>query len=629
MTTSQDLSLRSIGWRAAAIVFLVLAAYFPTLKAGYIWDDKQVFLDNPQIQSPSGWRTNWYTPRTMEYLPVTFDSFWIEWRLWGDSPSGYHATNMLLHIANCLLIWRLLAMLEVPGAWLGAVLFALHPVNVASVAWIAERKNVLSTFFALCSLLAFLRFDASGKRRLYGLSLFLFVVGLLSKTSIVMLPLVLPLIAYYKHGTVRRRDWLRASPFLALALIAGMITIYFQSHFAIRGEVVRPEGVASRIAAAGWATWFYLSKACWPTGLCMPYPRWNVDGGSLVAFLPLAGVVAVLGGLWVFRKSLGRGAVLGIGFYLLNLLPVLGLTNMSFHRFSLVADHWQHLSLIGLMALIGAVSVRGYQRFSQLGQRTAMACLVATIALLSCLTWRQASVYESMESWCRDTLMKNPTAWVAHNNLGIVLQDRNELAPALDEFQSALKAQPDRVEIHMNAGLVLAQMHRLREAAEEYAAAIRCDPGSVTARYDLATTHLMLGEVAIASEEYEQVLAISPNHAPTQNKLGGIAFMQNRHGESLVHFRIAATQEPTNADFRFNLATSLVNNGQEDDAILELNACLSIDQRYEGARVLLGQLLLRRGRNDEAIVQFRNVLSVNPNNDIARSCLEIAKTSHF
>ena len=222
--------------------------------------------------------------------------------------------------------------------------------------------------------------------------------------------------------------------------------------------------------------------------------------------------------------------------------PVLGLTDMSYHRFSLVADHWQHLSLIGLTALVAAVGVHLCRRFSQSGQRVATVCGIAIIALFSCLTWHQAGVYENMETWCRDTLAKNPTAWVAHDNLGVVLQDRHDLPHALQEFQLALKARPDILDLRMNAGLVLAQLHRLRDAAEQYAAAVRCAPGSIAARYDLATTHWMLGDVAIATAEYEEILTIAPDHGPRKTSLAVSTTLKNRQPESLAHFRIAAAR---------------------------------------------------------------------------------------
>ncbi len=312
---------------AVALVALTLLAYLPAMRGGFIWNDDTFLTGNPLIKSWDGLRRFWFTADPPDYFPLTSTSLWLEWRLWGMNPAGYHVVNVLLHALSAMLLWRVLKRLKAPGAWLAGLIFAVHPVNVESVAWITERKNTLAMALFMASLLAYLKFDEDDAPRAYALALGLFLLALLAKTSVIMLPAVLLLCAWWRRGRIRRRDILRAIPFAALSGALALVTAWYQYHRAIAAEVVRTDGFLARTAGAGWAAWFYLYKALLPAKLCFVYPRWAL-AVSFLSFLPDLLLLALLVLLWRNRRGWGRPLLFGLGYFLVSLAPVAGFLNI-------------------------------------------------------------------------------------------------------------------------------------------------------------------------------------------------------------------------------------------------------------------------------------------------------------
>ena len=348
------------GWSWLAGLILLLAPfvlYSPLFDAGYIWDDNALVTDNLNLRSLHGlWRI-WFVPgATPQYYPATYSSFWLEYQFWGLNPVASHFVNVLLHSLNAIVLWRLLRFLGVPGAWLAAALFALHPVYVESVAWISERKNVLSGLLYLTSAWMFLRYALGTRvgRWLYAGSLSLFMLALFAKTITCSLPAVLVILIWWKRGEVDRRIWLTLLPFFIVGAALGLYTVWIEKHFVGAQGVDWDLSWVERCLIAGRALWFYAGKLFWPENLTFIYPRWVIDVRDWFQYLYPVAVVTLVAGLWFARGRIGRGPVAAVLIFCGTLVPALGFFDVYPMRYSFVADHFQYLASIGLLVLFAA-----------------------------------------------------------------------------------------------------------------------------------------------------------------------------------------------------------------------------------------------------------------------------------
>jgi hypothetical protein len=410
-------------WPGAALLMLAATlVYLPAMRGGFIWDDDSLVTENPAVKTINGLYAIWFGNWQVDYIPLTLSSFWVEWHLWGLHAAGYHIVNVLLHAANAVLLWRVLKRLDVPGSWLAALLFAVHPVCAASVAWIAERKNTLSMFFYLLSLIWFLRFDETahspGKNgnpgRLLRCSLAAFFLALLAKSSVAVLPAVLLLFVWWRRGRVTRRDLGSCIPFFILAVLMALAAAAIQSR-AVRGGVgVIHDSLWVRLIGGSWAVWFYLGKIVLPTGLTMIYPRWEIDPRAAISYLPGLLFAGVLFVFWRCRRGWGRPFLFAFGYFTVALAPALGMVDMAYFSNSRVADHFQYLALPGILALIAALVRR---------KRLASPALAAGLAAaaLALLTWQHAEVLADGRRLWEDNLARNPNSWKVCMNLNDVL----------------------------------------------------------------------------------------------------------------------------------------------------------------------------------------------------------------
>jgi len=505
---------RSQYFLAAILILATLIVYLPVFNAGFVWDDDVFLFENPLIHASDGLTRFWFTTQPPDYFPLTSSMLWFEWRLWGDNATGYHVINVLLHAISALLLWRLLAALKIPGAWLAGLLFAIHPVNVESVAWITERKNTLPMVFYLLTLCAYVRFDQSSLRRWYVISLVAFLLGLLSKTSVVMLPFVLLGAACWRHGKLTRQDLLRSIPFFALSLVLGAITVWYQTQNAIGDEIIRTDGMASRLAVAGCAVWFYLFKAILPLNLCFVYPRWTLDPHALASWLPLLAGVGVFVVLFMYRKPWTRTLRFALGYFVITLLPVLGFVDIYFMKFSLVADHWQYFAIIGIIVPICAGLSLWLQRSRWTWRWAALACLIAGLGSLS---YRQSRIYTNVETLWSDTLAKHPQCWMAHNNLGHALNGLGRSEEAVRHLEESLRIKPLYTDAHNNLGIALQTLGRLDEAMTHYQEALRIRPDLANVHNNLAVVYASRGELAKALEHFELAIRIRPDFKAAQD----------------------------------------------------------------------------------------------------------------
>jgi tetratricopeptide (TPR) repeat protein len=608
------------GCLGAFLILAVILAYQPVWYAGFIWDDDVYLTNNPCIVGPLGLKEIW-TTAAADICPLVTTTFWVEHAFWGLAPLPYHLVNVLFHGACAIFFWRVLGSLRVPGAWLGAALWALHPVQVESAAWIHEMKNTESGLFFLLSVFFFLRClktSDPGRRTTgvwaYAWTLFFAALAMASKSSTVILPLVLCLCAWWVEGRWQWRNLLKVGPVFLLSLAASAVSMWTQG--LQLAEAADPQGTRTwpeRLLTAGDAVWFYLGKLLWPQPLITIYPRWQVHGDQPLAYLPLAAVILVWLLLWLKRASWSRPYLFSWTYFLLALLPVLGLANMIFDRYSFVADHFQYLASMGPLALAGAGLVRG-ANFAIPGRPGLRSILGAGLLLvLGLWSWRQAWVYESQETLWTHTLDSNPNSWLGHTNLGNALLRQGQVDQAMSHYQQALALNPDYIEARNNLGLVLLQKGRVDESIAQYRKALEIDPDFDLAHNNLGLALLRKGQVDQAIAQYRQALALDPYRPEIHNYLGLALAQKGQVDEAMAEFQQALKINPGFAEAHYNLGNACLKQGRMDEAMTQYQQALEINPDYPNARNNLGVVLFQEGRVAEAIVQFQEALRLNPN----------------
>jgi Flp pilus assembly protein TadD len=544
-----------------------------------------------------GLKMIWSSLAVSRYYPLTLTSFWIQRRLWGLNPLPYHLVNVALHATNGILIFFLLRRLRARAAWLAATLWALHPVNVESVAWITELKNTQSGLFFFLSVWCFLRSEAgAARRRWYGLALLCGLAALLSKPSTVVLPLALLLCVWWERGSWRRADILRIAPFFILALGMSALTVIEQrGPIQLAGTAEWNLGMAERFVMAGKAVWFYASKSLWPAQLTFVYPRWKLDAGSVWSWLPLAGLAVGGALLWLWRRqSWARAVWFGCGFFVLSLLPVLGFLDVFYFRFSCVADHFQYLACIGLISLAVSTGTAICERAGQRGRDWGMLAAAIVMLTLGLSTWRQARIYQDSETLWGDTLAKNPQCWMAHNNLGTVFLREGKVSDAIAHFDQALEIKPDDAEAHTNLGIALYQTGKREEAMEHFQQALRINPNKAEAHGNLGIALAQTGKIEEAIAHYERALRIKPDIAEVYSNLGNALARVGRVPEAIVQYEQALRIKPDIAEVHYNLGNALARVGRVPEAIVQYEQALRIRPDFTQAQNALARLQSRQ-----------------------------------
>jgi len=579
-----------------AIIIAVAMVYLPVLRGDFVWDDFLLITGNPLLQNFSGLVEIWSGGRTADYFPLTNTIFWIEHHLFGANATGYHAVNILLQIANALLVWRLLTRLNIPGAWLAGLIFGIHPVHVASVAWISELKNLLAMFFALLSVLCFLELDDKRLRNsatAYAASLVFFALALLSKTQVVFLPFVLLLCAWWRDkksaGTKTthdlRRNVIRSWPFFALAIVLGLITMWFQNR-GIGEEEIVIGSLLRRFVNAAMAIWWYAVHLFAPVRLMAIYPNWRFDSPRLLEWLPLIALTGVLAGLWHWRNRGTRGAFFAVGCFIVALLPSLGLVRMAYVRSgTLVADHLQYFADVPLLALFCAGVAYAWnqrQRATKIATATIVALLVGAMGTYA---FGRAEVYRNEETLWQDNLSKNPDAWQAHIMMAQRRFKQERYAEAAYHAGRAAELKPGLADIHNQLGLAYCRLEEFEKGIAEY------------------RTALQLKEAKPSTARSAGVAKIRANLA------NALAITANHLSES-------AHTVPEEAMRRY------------EEAIRQYEEALELDPQQPAIHRNLGMLLARLGRYDEAIPHLRATLQMVPNEPLARETLDAIEASH-
>jgi len=660
--------------RVILIVLLTVLAYLPVWHAGFIWDDDDYVTQNLTLRNLAGLKLIWLNPATTpQYYPLVYTTFWMEYHLWHLHPLGYHLVNVLLHALGAVLLWRILVRLFVPGALLASLIFALHPVCVESVAWVSERKNVLSGVCYFLAALAYLRFagpageletgeilPAAGETTRDGLNadassrsgfdrhrwlwlagaFILYLAALLSKTVTCSLPAALLLVQWWRKGRLGMKDVLPLIPFFLAGAGLGLGTAWLEKNHV---GAVGPEWDLTpwqRCLIAGRALWFYAAKLTWPAHLSFVYPHWEINTHVWWQWLFPAAAVGVILALWGLRHQWGRGPVVAVWFFAGTLFPALGFVNAYPMIYSFVADHFQYLASIGLIVLAAA----GLKRL--LGRWAYVLPVV-----LAVLTWQKAHVYRDPEILWQDTLARNPTCWLALNNLGEILRGQGKLDAAAADFQKAITLKPDLASAWNNLGDVFdAQGHqqaamdayvraiqfnpylpealanlaslltsakRYDEALPLYQRALQINPNYVVIRIRYANTLVALGRFNEAAAQFDRACQDSPDDAGANAGLAKLLARQGRYDEAVVHFKMVVKAEPNDPTAYYNLGGILSMEGRMDDAIQQYEAALRLKPDYVSAHNNLGIAYASRGSFAAALDEFNTTLRLEPTNALA------------
>ncbi len=647
------------------LVAALVVAYLTALRGDFLWDDDLHITANPTIVGPLGLKEIW-TTSAANYFPLVLTNFWVQHALWGLNPLGYHLVTLAFHALSALLLWRVLARLAVPGAWLGAALWALHPVQVESVAWICELKNTQSAAFFLAAILAWVSWiektkandlapaasaasgpSHSSPRRCYFLALGCALLAILSKPSTVMLPVALALVTWWLRRRLAWRDLVSLVPFFALSALAAGWTIWEQRVHSGAEGAEWAQTWPERFIVAGRALWFYLGKLAWPEPLIFIYPRWVLDAGNALAFAPLFAALALLGFLWWRRESAWRPVFITAVFFGALLFPVLGFFSVYFFRYSFVGDHFQYLASMCPLALAGAGLTLALQRLPAALAKLRFVFPAALLLVLGALTWRECGTYLNRETLWRTTLARNPNAAMAWFNLGDTLmqsgrpqesilalrrglQLRPNDAPALNDlgcalvnlgdakaalpvFAQALQSRPGYAEVHNNLGNALRALGRVDEAIAHYEEALKLRPDYAEAQNNLGVEHIAKGRFQAGIACFEAALRLNPADASAHSNLGNALRDVGRGPEALAHYEQAIKLRPDFFEARNNYGRALDAAGRRVEALVQFGEAARLKPDSAKVHHDYASALLRAGRIDESIAQFDAVTRLNPN----------------
>jgi len=634
------------------LIAVVLAVYCGTFGNNFIWDDDDYIYQNPLITNPDGLQKIWqsfltteYDPHqnTPQYYPVVFTTFYLEHKLWGLNPAGYHATNALLHIANALLLLLLLRKLGLNyvTSILTAAIFALHPIETETVAWITERKNLLSTLFYFSAFICFLYYEDNTKLRYYIAAGLFFILAMLSKTVTVTLPVALILAAYLRQKSIKKTIT-RTIPFLILGLAMGLLTATLER---IRVGAFGPEwdfSILQRFLIASRVLCFYIGKIIFPYPLAFFYRRWEMDTASIINYIPLLGIAVTVILVYLFRNKLGRVTIFALSYFTLTIAPALGFINFFPMRYSFVADHFQYLAGWSIMLVLVHLGAMLISKIPPLKLRTTTAVILTATILITCsgLTFLQTKKYYNLETLWKDTLKINPTAWVAHNNLGTVYSSYGQFDDAIACYEKTIELKPDFAEAYNNIGVALVLSKKPLKAIDYYQKAIELKPDYLEALYNLAVAYSKTNQNEFAAEyfkrtvdlradylgawynlaislsksqqyekavdAYKMVVTIAPNHFEAHYNLAITYHMLENPKPAIEHYKRTLELQPGNLKAHYNIATLYQQTGDLEKAVTHLLNVIKQIPNHVQAHFDLGMTYFLMGNLKNARVYFKN-----------------------
>ena len=603
-------------------LFLIVAtavAYLPAWNGKPIWDDN-AHITQPELRSGHGLVEIWTKlGATQQYYPLVHSVFWLEQKLWGDSVLGYHLINILLHGLGAVVLLEILLRLKIPGAWLAAGLFALHPVQVESVAWISELKNTLSGLFFFLSILNYLKFDETRSRRPYATAFVLFVAGLLCKTVVAPMPAIILVLLWWKRGSISwKRDVVPLLPFFGLGIGTGLFTAWVERTFVGAQGGAFQLSILQRCLIAARDFWFYLFKLIWPAQLTFIYPRWQMSGS--VWFLFVFALLALFGLIWVLRKKF-RGPLAAALIFLGLLFPALGFINVYPFLYSFVADHFQYLACAAPLTLFAAGVTSALDSFASGKAFLRTATYGFLFLVLGVLSWRQCRDYRDIETLWRTTIARNPDCWMAYSNLGSLMSARGNANDAISDFRKALELWPDQSKDHNNLGKALVQKGRMAEAMEEFQTALRISPNDPDAESNIGAALLQQGDTDRAISHLRQAIEKFPRHAQAHINLGNALLQKGRTDAAIDEYKKTLDLSSDHAESHYSIASALRQKGDVEAAIIQYRKALELRPDYANAHNNLGNALRQQGRIAEAVHEFEAALKSDPDSALAANNL--------
>ena len=560
----------------AGLLLLTLAVYYPLRWGVFLWDDAAWLTNNPLIHHWRGFEIFWLSTKAMgevQYYPMTLSVLSIEYHLWGLQTLPYHLVNVLFQAANAVLLWLILRRLELSSAWLVAALFAIHPIQVETVGWVAEIKNLLSGFFYFLALLSFLKFIGVGPKaaalsssanteklyqnhQLYVISTILFLLGLLSKTAVCTLPVAILVILWWKDRWRDKEIVLRLIPWFIIAFIIGMVTVHVEhTSVGTHGADWRFT-IGQRILIAGHAFWFYIIKLLWPHPLLMIYPRWHL--GNSVGYIWAIAAVALFAFLWSMRDRMGRGPMAAMLFYLITIGPVLGFITFYTQLYSFVADHYQYLACIGPMVLAGELIYWLADKAGQWKHVVAMAAATVLLVVLGWISFNQSKLYDLDYTLWHYVYEHNRNSFIVKGLYGATLLERQEYGPAMVQLVAANAMHRHSLPVVFNlaAGyMVTGHFHR---ALHYYAWYLLHDPGAVDAWTNSANCLVALRAYEPAARDLAVALKLKPNFAAGWMELAHVSYLAGHLKYAEKFYRHAIRLDPAMAKVKLAISAKML-----------------------------------------------------------------------
>lgn len=610
-------------WWALVLAALALAAYLPAYRAGFIWDDDDYVTENSTLRDLDGLGRIWSDVRSIpQWYPLVHTTYWLEYHAWGLFAPGYHVVNVLLHIAGAILLARVLTKLGLlpPGPLIAAGILALHPVHVESVAWVTERKNVLSTVFYLSAALAYLRYyepleqaETARPWRWCVVAFVLYLCALLSKSVTASWPAAFLLVVWWKTGRIRWRQVWPLLPFFAAGIVMGALTAWLERYKVGADGQEFSLSVLERLLVAGRVPWFYLQKLLIPYPLAFSYGRWALDLRSPWPYIyPLATLVVILM-LWLVRHRAGRGPLAAALFFLGTLAPVSGLFNVYPFRYSFVADHFQYVASIGLIvpAAIGLAWLAGRWHAAPAARLGATAAGL-WMAALPVLAFIQCRSYRDLETLWRTTITRSPNAWLPQANLGFLLMQRGRNDEALGYLNRAVDLYANAYRPHSNLGDLHRSQGRPVAAERHYQRALAIEPDFAPALTGLAELYLQTAREEEAMKLLARAVQSHPHDLNTRHKHAVALMRLGRTDQALAEFREAVRRGPADLNSQHNLGAAMVMAGRPREAVEPLQAAVKLDPTCTDAWYQLGLALRQLNDQPRAVAAFARVIELDP-----------------